>query len=531
MKGKKRNSKDIDWVTNENHRKLYIYTRVSTRVQEEGTSLKEQRMVGERISKEENLTPILFNEGGKSSNYETWENRPKIQDIMIGMEKGDIKHLYSWNTDRISRDSVFWNTFRTILIKNKINFYTSNGKYSFDNPTDKLIFNILSSLGEYDNHLRLIRTHRGKMTKLKMGYWMGGPTPFGYSNTDKKLVENKEESKWVKYIYESFNKGKSIRDIQTHLFLNNVKTRHNKDKWSLGSIESVLKNTHYEGHYLVHDKSMDETIRCECPSILSEDIILTSRELMKMRSYKNKRKNGPQKRYYMLKGLLWCKVCGSPYTGRMNNYTNKTYYCKNEKNHSVKGTKTNRYLNYELTNQFLWNKITDTLTKSNTWKELEKQRILGDKSLRIKKRKKNQTVLNRIRLEIEDLEKTITTIPSMRIPGKTIKETIKNCEIEILKLNKERDLLESEINDFNDKNKWIDWVGKYKERLKKEGYKTEEEKREFLNQVITRIDVKVKNKTQHEFKITFKLPIVNDRLDKKKVIDGQNTLTLTERTI
>lgn len=83
----------------------------------------------------------------------------------------------------------------------------------------------------------------------------------------------------------------------------------------------------------------------------------------------------------------------------------------------------------------------------------------------------------------------------MRIPGKTIKETIKNCEIEILKLNKERDLLESEINDFNDKNKWIDWVGKYQERLKKEGYKTEEEKREFLNQVITRIDVKVKNKT------------------------------------
>ena len=187
-------------------------------------------------------------------------------------------------------------------------------------------------------------------------------------------------------------------------------------------------------------------------------------------------------------------------------------------------------MNYELTNEFLWNQITDTLTQSNTWKELEEQRILGDKTLKIKKKKKNQSILKRIRLEIEDLENTITKIPTMRISVIPIKDTIKNCELEILKLNKERDLLEGEINDFDDKNKWIDWVGKYQDRLKKEGYKTEEEKREFLNQVITRIDVKVKNKTQHEFYITFKLPIVNDSLDKKKVIDGQNTLTIIETT-
>lgn len=51
--------------------------------------------------------------------------------------------------------------------------------------------------------------------------------------------------------------------------------------------------------------------------------------------------------------------------------------------------------------------------------------------------------------------------------------------------------------------------------MKKEGYKTDEEKREFLNQLITRIDVKVMNKTQLEFNITFKLPIVNDSLGKK----------------
>jgi site-specific DNA recombinase len=513
--------------------KLYIYTRVSTRVQEEGTSLKEQRMVGERISKEENLTPILFNEGGKSSNYETWENRPKIQDIMIGMEKGEIKHLYSWNTDRISRDSVFWNTFRTILIKNKINFYTSNGKYSFDNPTDKLIFNILSSLGEYDNHLRMIRTHRGKISKIKMGYWMGGPTPFGYDNIDKKLVENKKESKWVKYIYESFNKGKSIREIRQHLFVNGIKTRRGNDKWSLGSIESVLNNSHYGGHYKIHDKSSGETIKCISPQILPTDTILTTRELLDRRSHETKMKTGGQKQYYLLKGLLWCKTCGSPYSGRVNNYTEKTYYCRKEGIHtnSKRRKNDNRYLNYERTNKLIWDTTIDTLKNSTTWKELEKERILGDKSERIKKKRKNTLKIKNVNNEIKELENTITMLPTLKIEGKTIKQTLKKCEIEILKLTSLKESLEQENDDFSKKDKWIDWINKYQWRLLEEGTKKPEEQREFLNGIITRIDVKMKNKTEHEFDIHYKLPIVNDKLDKKKVIEGQNTLTLTERTI
>ena len=167
----KKNPKDVKWITNDSHKKLYIYCRVSTDIQTKGTSLQNQEKIGRKISKENGLIPVVYNEGGKSSNYETWENRPKIQDIMLGIENGTIKNSTLSNLIEFP-ETISWNNFRTILIKNEITFYTRNGKYSFNNPTDKLIFNILSSLGEYDNQLRMIRTHRGKMTKLKMGYWM-----------------------------------------------------------------------------------------------------------------------------------------------------------------------------------------------------------------------------------------------------------------------------------------------------------------------------------------------------------------------
>ena len=129
------------------------------------------------------------------------------------------------------------------------------------------------------------------------------------------------------------------------------------------------------------------------------------------------------------------------------------------------------------------------------------------------------------------MENTVTMLPTLKIEGKTIKQTLKKCEIEILKLTSLKESLEQENDDFSKKDKWIDWIGKYQKRLSIEGEKTEKEQREFLNQVITKIDVKMKNKKEHIFDIHFKLPIVKDTLNKKKVIEAQNTLTLTDRTI
>ena len=106
----------------------------------------------------------------------------------------------------------------------------------------------------------------------------------------------------------------------------------------------------------------------------------------------------------------------------------------------------------------------------------------------------------------------------------------KEIKIELIN-NGEEDLKIREYDELGTKDRWIDWVGKYQERLSNEGLKSEQDKREFLNKVVTRIDVTMKNKKEHIFDIHFKLPCVNDRLDKKKVVDGQNTLTLTERTI
>jgi len=57
------------------------------------------------------------------------------------------------------------------------------------------------------------RSRLGKIEKVKLNYWRGGDCTFGYRlNWDgkgNKLVENKEESKWVRFIFTEYSKGTS----------------------------------------------------------------------------------------------------------------------------------------------------------------------------------------------------------------------------------------------------------------------------------------------------------------------------------
>ena len=62
---------------------LHCYTRVSTRVQEDGTSLDTQKELGKSKSKELGMKFKHWNEGSASSHHEEFLNRPKLMELLI----------------------------------------------------------------------------------------------------------------------------------------------------------------------------------------------------------------------------------------------------------------------------------------------------------------------------------------------------------------------------------------------------------------------------------------------------------------
>jgi len=291
---------------------LHIYTRVSSRVQDkDGTSLDDQERVGRELAKELGLRPKMWKEGSASAGTEDLTGRPVLSDLLQEIQKGKVKYLYVWNTDRLSRNPRTWTTIRWKLHDFEVILHTSKGPVDLhNNPQDRLLFGILSEISAYDNELRAERSRMGKLNRVRQGGWLGGPPPYGYKLQDKRLVENPNESQWVKKIFSWYSKRKSPQWIKVQLDTSGVEPRRKKSSWSIGSINALLKNTHYIGHYIFTDKFTGEIVEVPCPQIVDvtvwNDCQRKREKLLKRKGQVNR-----TKRFYLLRDFMVCGHCGT----------------------------------------------------------------------------------------------------------------------------------------------------------------------------------------------------------------------------
>ena len=507
---------------------LHIYTRVSTSVQElEGTSIGTQQELGVKKSQELGLKFKIWDEGGQSSNKDDLTNRPVLTRLLEEVNSGDIKHLFVFNTDRLSRNEQTWSFIRLRLVKNDVKLYTSNGFYNLNNQLDNMMLGILSELSTYDNYLRTERTRLGKFKRIKQGFWMGGPSPFGFNVKDKKLVPNEDESKWVKFIFESYKDGKTIRHIKNELLRNGVLTRRGNSVWTLGSIEKLLTNSHYGGFYFVKDHKTDEVIRVECPSILSSSLVHQVNLIKQSRTRQTRISESNQKNFYLLREFLFCSECDSRYSGRIYpTQYRSVYYCpRNERNYVNEQTgKTQkclnrRYLKIEETDKLVWNSVVDVMSNSHLFKEEVKNQVLGTNQSyesQLDEIKKTKSKLKKIETEIRDVTNSIVNLETDQILKKRssteVRSILENVEKVRQKLESDRDSLTQQIYSLENRTSWIDWINEFGKRINKMSDFSTEEKSKFLKGVVEKIVVHTVDKQEHLLKINFRLPYVGDTL-------------------
>ena len=211
---------------------LHIYTRVSTTIQEDdGTSLHTQKELGIERSKKLGMKYKLWNEGSQSSSKDDLSNRPVLSEVLQKIDDGEIKHLYVWNTDRLSRNLNTWGMIRFKLIKEKVHLHTPTGEQLLEDIQTNLMIGVLSEISHYENQLRTERFRLGKLKRVKDGYWKGGAPPFGYRLENGLLVVEESESEWLVKIHEWYRDGQSVDEIRNQLMNNGVMTRRDNAVW------------------------------------------------------------------------------------------------------------------------------------------------------------------------------------------------------------------------------------------------------------------------------------------------------------
>ena len=521
---------------------LHIYSRVSTRIQEDGTSLTTQQELGREKAKQLGMKAQVWNEGSASSNNEDLVNRPKLMELMSEVENGNVKHLFVFNNDRLSRNDITQQTIKVALQKNNVVLYTRDGQFDFTNPQDKLFKTVLDGIAAYDNALRAERSHLGKVVKVKDGYWYGAPPPYGYRSEGKRLVIDKEESKWVKKIFGWVYEGKPLIWVKQQLDANGVLARRGR-LFSTGSLNRMLRNTHHIGYYYWTDRKSGNTIKCKCPPIVDE---IVWKEVAKRREdlFARQKQRNRTKKFYLLRDLMVCGECGSNMSGRIKPLPRgivQTYYCPKKerewKNGAIpkddkwkrgkvsgRGCGMNVALNIPITDGMVWELVMDVVSQSHMLKEEFKSEVLQSKFKSDREnsslRKKEQSKQLRLNTTIERAKTSLAEIETQRILGEydpVVADKVKTRvqrEIEIA----EAELEQSKVREreLSEHKKWLDWLDRYGEHLRVKTNLPSEQRKEYISGLVERIEVRLDKETlDHNLRVFFRMALVDDAIEYK----------------
>ena len=502
----------------------------------DGTSLDSQLKFGKQKAKSLGMEFEHHDERSASSSKDHLDNRPVIRELLARISEGEIKHIYIYSLDRLSRNTTTSTFIRETLRKNGCTLYTNTNETNLESHEQNLLFGIISEISQYENMLRKERLNHGKRVKARQGYWMGGPTPFGYKkSTRNKLILDKEQSEWVERIFRWYSEGISPMRIKRKLD-GNVLTKRGSPIWSDGSVNNILRNTHPNGTYTYFEKEID------CPRIVDQE---TWDKVQSKLANKKRMQRGRQIKIYdyPLREIMFCDHCGTQMGGRSHSLKSglkrTRYLCvhhnKKYKESSVQGDwKRNKYcennssLESGPTEDTIWTTLLEVLRLSHQEREIFKKSLLKQKKMSDKSKKKeidvakgqiaktNETICL---LEERIVEKQIEKISS-REKAKSIQSFIDQLQEKVDEESSRLIVLENDLSNLENSNLWIDWVNDYECNIDKLTNLPRDKRIEEVKKYIKRIDVTFNKETRnHRLDLHFRLPLIGDSLkwkDKQK---------------
>lgn len=540
---------------------LFCYLRVSSKQQlDDGNSIDNQRFIGQRLSKQMGMEYVELSEESSSTMIRSEEDllsspRPKFEEMKEGIRIGMIKNVWYYSRSRYCRNTIEDGLMRRLYFqKHKVNVYEGvNGELrKYSNSQERYMDSQFTLIQEYFNDQSREVSVSGKRHKSRsqgeLSVFMGGMINFGYKNVDSRYVVDRNESKWVKKLFDLYLKGTPLKEIKTIFDTEGIpvgmKPRRS-NTWSLGTLLSMLKKRIYIGEHSWTDKETGEVFPIVVPKIITHSVF----NRVQKKIEKNIKNRGSHFKQYetLLDDLLIC-YCGERIFGNVRKTVNKNIYICNSKHNQWKGKKVEecqnrRSLNMEMTDSFVVENIKDIVGNSSKLKEDFKIDVLKHKqeeSVSIEQKKKE--LEKKIKLVDKQIETTLTSISTNEFNllqkndsnQKTVYKNVKKLlDEELGNLEDKKNSYVSEIDDLDSRKEWVDWVGRYGDNIHK---RFEKPTSELLKGFITSIEVSpttgknrdgIEKQIGHKLKIRFSQPIVDDTIeyiDPKNKTKGYNVV-------
>lgn len=200
--------------------RVVAYLRVSTdRQAEAGLGLEVQEAALRRWARTQGHRVIDWHRDEGVSGSNGLEQREALPDALAAIRSGLAQGLVVYRLDRLARDLVVQETLLAEVRRmggEVLSTAPSEADYLRDDPDDptrKLIRQILGAVNEYDRAMIGVRLRAGRRMKAEKGGYAYGSPPVGYRAEAKELVVEETESRAVARARELREQGESLRAI------------------------------------------------------------------------------------------------------------------------------------------------------------------------------------------------------------------------------------------------------------------------------------------------------------------------------
>ncbi len=313
--------------------------------------------------KEEEI--LIFTDNGKSGANMV---REAFQEMMRGVEKGEIRKIIVYRLDRISRSLSDFVKILEMLKKYQVQFVSSQETFDTSGPYGEMIVKILMIFAEFERQSIVERITQAYAYRSEKGFFMGGRAPFGFVLTDavidgvptKKLRKKDEEMDTVRYLFSRYATGNvTLRALSgevegisaakiSAILKNPIYVRADNDIYEyyrkrrvkmIGEI-SDFDGTRGVQFYGNTNRSCDfcekKAVLMHHEGVISSQIFLACQEKL----VKNKRFGAAcENTTSMFGGLVICGTCGKTMTAvkggkRRDGTQTRYFYCKDQKTHT-----------------------------------------------------------------------------------------------------------------------------------------------------------------------------------------------------
>lgn len=321
-------------------KKALIYCRVSTEEQagDERHSLKTQLHLCEKAVEDGGKFKLakegVYRDPGRSA---TNMNRPGLQDMLMRIQEDKtIGAVFIQDTDRIARNVGDHLTIKSLLKKHDVELVSVSQSGLEDTPEGNFMDVVIAGVNELQSQITSRKTIKSLTQKFEEGWW---PTkaPLGYLNIGDPKDETRRvigidpiRAPLIAEIFKLYATGNySLLEVRDMVHKQGLRTQAGK-RVALSKMNEIIDGRHFYWG-LMRWRGM-EKIGSHKP-LIDKD---TADRCLAIKETNNRYACRRRKHNFILRGFVFCAICGQRYTAEHHFKKEKSYYHCNRAGDQIK---------------------------------------------------------------------------------------------------------------------------------------------------------------------------------------------------